>query len=110
MVILLAMILLFSFLPPVFGQAAGIPFGGPITFVYFCGCTANFLITIGPPTPGTLIYQPGISLLFPYGQILTPGKFVLGTSIQPGVCIPLESLCLAPIPATLGTIIMVGTN
>lgn len=110
MAIVASMMLLFSYIPPALSQATGTPFGGPITFTYFCGCTANFLITIGPPTPGTLIYQPGISLLFPNGQILGVGRFILGSAVPFGVCIPLESICLAPIPATLGTISMVGTN
>lgn len=88
---------------------AGIPFGGVIANVTYCTCSFNTLLTIAGPSSGNLVFQPGVSIPFPYGQVYRPGPFVLGTYAPGGTCLLWVGKFCVPLPAT-GTIIMIGTS
>ena len=85
------------------------PFGGQILFSQPCPCSANWLITIRPIGTATfqLIYRPGFSKLYKYGQIFRPGPYVLGTTLGVDVC--LSGLFCVP-KATAPLIRMIGTS
>ncbi len=79
--------------------SAQIPFGGPILSVMWCVCSFNLLVVIGPPVPVIAMYQPGLTILYLFGQIWRPGAWTLGlwtpqsSCWQPwgpyGSCIPI---------------------
>lgn len=85
-------------------------FGGKIVYVNFCWCTANLAVFVAGYNGGTLIFQPGLSQLFAFGQIFRPGPDVVGTSGGPGVC--RYGTCTDPgtITITGRQILMVGTS
>lgn len=65
-------------------QAAFVPFGGRIiTAIPGVDCVA---IIIGPPKPGIYVFRWGISILYMWWNILTPGNLVLGTATIPVPC------------------------
>ena len=71
----------------------GDPFGGMSTYVFYCTCSSNIAVTINDltvgssnPVPLTLIYQPGATILYPYGQIYRPGVWTLGLWNSGGSC------------------------
>ena len=76
---------------PVNAQGASsplpMPFGGYVPWVTWCMCSGNLNVLVmrpGPPSPTQplwLIFQPGASILFPYGQVFRPGPWELGTYI-----------------------------
>lgn len=82
--IVFAVILLFGyiFFPARFTDAQ-VPFGGAITSVFFC--IGAEWITIGPPTPMSLMYAPG-SLSYAYGPPSHIGQWLLGLATAPLVC------------------------
>ncbi|MEK7091921.1 MAG: hypothetical protein AAB900_02950, partial [Patescibacteria group bacterium] len=99
---------------PVLANAAGsvgtIPFGGVVAGVIPCLCSGNFVIIQKPVAgPPTLIYQPGVSRLYQYGQILVPGSHILGNATVPVPCIQLVIIFCIPI-YTAPLITMVGTS
>lgn len=101
-------------LVPVFANATGsvgtIPFGGVVAGVVPCLCSGNFVIIQKPVAgPPTLIYQPGVSRLYQYGQILVPGSHILGNATVPVPCIQLIIIFCVPI-YTAPLITMVGTS
>lgn len=94
--------------------ALGIPFGGLIAFVKVCTCSANFAVkvvdvAVPPLAQLPLIYQPGVSILFPFGMIFRPGAWTLGLWAPGGVCLIWAGKICVPFP-TQGTIMMVGTS
>lgn len=94
---------------PVKRSGAILPFGGQITAVRFCGCSANVRITVGPPVGGVFIYQPGATVLYEYGQILRSGPWVLGNWSPGGACLIPSGKGCATLPSQ-GTMIQVGTS
>lgn len=86
----------------------GAPFGGVITSVFYCPCSANLAIVVGPPSPGTYTYQPGVSMVYPFYQIFRPGPWVKGSYI-PGTGVCATGYFCATVP-TMGTISDVGTS
>ena len=72
--------------------AAGFtPFGGLSTYVFYCTCSSNIAITINdltisPPLTLPIIYQPGGTILYPYGQVFTSGVWLLGLWTSGGNC------------------------
>ena len=78
---------------PVIGGGEVLPFGGPIVNI-FPGCVSppGMGITIGPPTPMSLFYQPKASFSFAFGPPVSPGQFLLGNAAS---FVP----CLIPCPA-----------
>lgn len=118
---ILGFLLVFSFLSflPIQALAAGIdiPFGGIVIKPVWCPCSANFairIIPIGatPPPPIILMYQPGVTTLYAFWNILKPGTYLLGTySPVPIPCLSIV-FCI-PDPRVLGggpLIRMVGTS
>ena len=87
----------------------GIPFGGWITWVTYCTCTFNMLLTVVGPSPGTFVFQPGVSIPFPFGQVYRPGPAVVGSYVPGGICMIFVGKGCAPLPTT-GTIITIGTS
>jgi hypothetical protein len=92
----------------------GQPFGGQITFVRTCTCSGNFAVyftdlTISPPISLPLIYQPGMTIVYPYGPPLSAGRWMLGTWLGGGQCRVWEGKFCGGIP-TAGTMYMVGTS
>lgn len=79
----------------------GVPFGGPITFVYPCSCPPNiFLLTIGPPSTAQLLdYVGGTEAFLSYN--LPYARFLLGY-YMPGsgeACWQLAAPSCIPLPA-----------
>ncbi|OJI08021.1 MAG: hypothetical protein COX02_02525 [Candidatus Vogelbacteria bacterium CG22_combo_CG10-13_8_21_14_all_37_9] len=96
---------------PLVARAVGtIPFGGIVTGVIPCLCSGNFLIIQKPVAgPAMLMYQPGVSRLYQYGQILVPGTQILGNASVPVPCVELIVIFCVPI-YTAPLITMVGTS
>jgi len=94
---------------PVNKSSAVLPFGGQITGTFYCNCSANLLISVGPPVPGVFIYQPGGTALYSYGRVWSPGAFALGLYSPGGVCLVYVLVGCAPIPNE-GTMIEIGTS
>lgn len=69
--------------PPKESYAVGIPFGGRITTI--TPCTNGFLITLGPPTPISIMYPWG-ALSYSFGIPRNPGQWLLGSAAPGGVC------------------------
>lgn len=92
----------------------GQPFGGQITYVFVCNCSGNYAIyfqdlTISPPITLPLIYQPGVTILYPYYKITSIGSWILGTWQGGGSCRYYVGKGCATLP-TQGTMYMVGTS
>ena len=83
------------------GAASGLGFGSPIQSVQVCECNLAYLWTLGGPTPGTYLFQPGVSTLMANFQVSKPGVFVLGTWKGIGECIK---------PVCQGQCCVVGTG
>ncbi len=90
-------------------SSAVLPFGGPITGTFYCTCSANILISVGPPNPGVFIYEPGGTVLYPYGRVWSPGAYALGLYSPGGACLVFVLVGCAPIP-TEGTMLEIGTS
>ncbi|MFY9462645.1 MAG: hypothetical protein WAP52_00470 [Candidatus Sungiibacteriota bacterium] len=112
-----AILALTFFVPyqPVSVAAAGagmIPFGGRILVVNYCTCSLNLGIKIGPPRGGIFIYQLGVSQLFTWYKIFTPGAWALGTASGGAACMQVRGTYCSPDELTPGgpVIIMVGTS
>jgi len=88
---------------------AFLPFGGVITTVTYCPCSSNLLVTVTGPVSGNFVFQPGVSILFPFGQIYRPGPFILGTFAPGGACMMFKRRGCFALPST-GTIGIVGTS
>jgi hypothetical protein len=96
------------------GATSGMPFGGMSGYVHWCTCTMNYAIsladyTIAPPVALPLLYQPGATQVFAYGQIMRSGVFMLGLWSPGGVCTYYVGKACAPYPVA-GTMTMVGTS
>jgi hypothetical protein len=95
-------------------SVAGTPFGGMSAYVFFCTCSMNIAVTVvdlnvSPPAMLPLIFQPGASILYPYGQIYRSGVWTLGLWRPGGVCTYWVGKSCMTYP-TSGTISMVGTS
>ena len=96
-------------------QAAGeTPFGGLSTYVFYCTCSFSIAITIddltiSPPLILPIIYQPGGTTLYPYGQVFIPGVWLLGLWTSGGDCEYYVGKGCSTYP-TEGTMSMVGTS
>lgn len=93
-------------------KALGI-LGGPITSVFYCPCSANLAIVVGPPYAGIFMYEPGFSDLKAFYQIFRPGPEVLGSYVPGGACMMFIPYGCAPMATPIGTIddlIGVGTS
>jgi len=94
-----SLLILFLVVVPVAVSAqavtAEVPFGGPLLFTFFCGCSGNFMNYIFDDKTLTtlpLVFQPGLSILYSSYNILTPGTQELG------VFIPGAGQCWVPAP------------
>lgn len=85
-----------------------VPFGGYVLFSLTCTCTANMVIfmidfTLLFPKLYTILYQPGVSWLHSYYNIVTPLTPIKGTFFIGPQCYFFAVLACIPIP-TVGTI------
>jgi len=88
--------------------AVPLAFGGRILAVVPCTCSAGLALKVGPPRPAYVLYQPGVSILFSFYNLLPP-DYALGTYKPGGVCLTgTPPVCLT-VP-TLGTVTLVGTS
>jgi len=107
-VVALSVIMAFFFLF-VSKSGALLSFGGNILYVTYCTCSFNLLLTVGPPRGGNFVYQPGVSILYSYGQVYRSVPWVLGGYVPGGMCsIYVGEGCLT-VPS-MGTITQVGTS
>lgn len=81
---ILAVAIIFSVFYAVRSRAVGMPFGGFVTSAFFCSCDGGWLLTIGPPLGGFLIYRN--TPQFPFSQLPRPGVWALGLYEPGGVC------------------------
>lgn len=79
----LFLLILFIFLFPTASYAIG-PFGGMIGFI-FPFCVEGWLLTLGPPTPGTYMYTWG-TRSYLNGPPTHPGQWLLGMAGPPITC------------------------
>lgn len=68
---------------------AQMPFGGFVSWVMPCTCSANFWMMMTPfyspvPSAGALVYQPGATIVYANYVIPSPGVWLLGDYV-PGV-------------------------
>lgn len=93
-----------------------LPFGGQILLTLPCTCTNNVLIInrpIGPTSVPFLIFDPKLSILFPFFELWTPGPYILGTYTGVEPCLVLTPIgCVPYHPKVLGgaKIDIVGTS
>lgn len=87
---------------------AGI-FGGKILFAVPCTCSGNYLLTIGPPRPATLVFQPGISVSYLFHQVYRAGAWALGNYSSGGSCLMYAGITCVSVPNN-GTITKIGTS
>ncbi|OGZ09727.1 MAG: hypothetical protein A3D65_05365 [Candidatus Lloydbacteria bacterium RIFCSPHIGHO2_02_FULL_50_13] len=88
--IVLLLVTMVFMMTPQKAEAIGIPFGGMSLSVFWCICSFNLWIIVGPPVGGSFIYQPGLSILYLFGQIYRPGVWLLGLAA------PAAVPCLVP--------------
>lgn len=87
------------------------PFGGKITSVVYCPCSANLAITVGPPKGGIFSVEPEGIILYPFYKIFSAGAWELGTYTTGGVCLtPAPPGECVPMAYPIGTIEMAGTS
>ncbi len=85
-----------------------IPFGGNITYVVYCTCSAGMLLTVAGPIPGVFYYSTVGSILYPNYQIYRTGPSVIGLASQtPGQCWVIATPCYVvgagPVITQIGT-------
>lgn len=75
-------------------------------------CCNGVKITVGPPKAGIFLYMPGVSKLYSYFNIFTPGPWVLGTAFGVATCQKVVSFipCTIPEPVPGGIIRMIGSS
>jgi len=88
------------------------PFGGRLIVFIPCTCNAGSVITVGPPTPGSYIFQPPLSQLKRNFALLQPGVWQLGIAkIPPIPCLEGIPPACVPIPSpATGTVLIMGTG
>lgn len=93
---------------------AATPFGGLSTQIFYCTCSGGIAVRVNdlmvsPPVTLPLIYRPGSTTLFQFGQIYRTGVWTLGLWSPGGVCTYFAGKGCAVYP-TAGTMVMVGTS
>lgn len=79
--------IILTLLVPTGAAFAQVPFGGPIISMRPCYYPwGGWQITLGPPTPGTYLYQWGLSRSFLFGPPIHPGQYLLGVSTGVASC------------------------
>lgn len=115
-IILIAVIVggLFFNHPPM-ANAQALPFGGFVSWVLPCTCSASFWMMMVPfyspvPMAGALVYMPGAAMVYANYVIPSPGVWLLGDYI-PGVqaCYIIIPYGCMVIPS-MGVIRQVGTS
>ena len=104
---------IFALFPPK-NVGAQEPFGGLSTYVFYCTCSANIAVTIndlavGANSSPALVYEPGGTQLFEYGQIYEEGVWTLGLWTPGGICMYYVGKGCSSYPVA-GTMEMVGTS
>ncbi len=74
-----------------------------------CACSGNYLLTIGPPRPATLVFQPGVSTPYLFYQIYKVGAWALGNYSSGGSCYVYAGITCVYLPNS-GTITKIGTS
>lgn len=86
------------------------PFGGFSVVVINCDVSQNYwIIHTAVAGPANIIFQEGISKLYPYSKVKESGNWLLGNVSTPVPCVKM----IGPHPVTLGTfplITIVGTS
>ncbi len=73
--------------PPVTFAGSETPFGGPIQDTQDCfKCSSTYWISVGPPKNAMVVYSPGTTKVYKYGQIFRNGPNVLGLYRSGGEC------------------------
>jgi hypothetical protein len=114
-VVFIVSVAFFTLPPEKQAVAQGVtPFGGMSAYVFYCTCSANIAVTIddltiSPPLTLPIIFQPGATTLYPYGQIYTPGVWTLGLWQSGGNCEYYVGKGCS-VYTTEGTMTMVGTS
>lgn len=110
----MTVIMAFVLLLPAYASAqAGLPFGGIIIKPIFCPCSANValrIVPIGATSPHIVMFQPGVSTLYAFWNILKPGTYLLGTYGPPVPCLSIVFCIPDPRVIAAPIIIMTGTS
>lgn len=84
--VLSILFLLGLFLPySVHTAEAQFPFGGAISFIFYCS-NNTVEVTLTAPTPGIYMYVPGGTVSYAYSPPSRIGQWVLGVSSPTYVC------------------------
>ena len=88
-----------------------LPFGGQVTELFYCSCSANYAVTVGSPRGGVFSYYDGGTRVYENGPPRV-GVWALGTYYAGGEClIPYGEVCapsVAQVP--IGIMSQVGTS
>ena len=90
------------------------PFGGQSTYVFYCTCSMSIAISINDLTQSSgvtqpLLYTPGSTTLYPYGQVFSSGVWLLGLWNSGGSCMYYVGTSCSSYTVA-GTMSMVGTS
>lgn len=86
------------------------PFGGKVWYVTYCTCSGTVLLTVGPPRPALVVYEPGFSELYEYYNIWEEDVWVLGNYVKGGgYCAIYAGVSCTTLPNN-GVITQVGTS
>ncbi len=82
---------------------------GGVSTAIDCTCSGTFLVTVGPPRPAVVVYNPGVSREYEWYMIAVPApKWALGLFI-PGAGVCSQKPICEPIPNE-GMISIDGTS
>ncbi len=92
------------------------PFGGMITYMFVCTCSANLAIYFNDYTQQQsrtngmpLIYQPGVTTLYPFYNVFSMGSYILGLFQSGGSCTYYVGTSCSSL-SVAGQMYMVGTS
>lgn len=90
-------------------RGGDMPNGGPIVFEIPCSCSGGHVIQVGPPRPGRLLVQPGITRVYKFYRPHV-GSWDLGLAFPGGQCLvpnPVDGCHSVPVD---GTQLIMGTS
>jgi ABC-type multidrug transport system permease subunit len=93
----------------------GTPFGGFVSEVWWCSCSMNLRVTfdnlaVNAPAPGTLMFNPAVTILHPFYQIYQSGVWILGNWGDMEQCIEPECYGECCVTGTYPLMTRVGTS
>lgn len=110
--IIAAVVISFMFILGAIGlrvNAIGLPYGGFVTFSFYCSCSNTWLLILGPPSAGQYVYDY-TAILYPNYMIPLAGVWHLGLYRPGAICLVYVGKGCATFGAAGKTITLVGTS